>query len=272
MSDPRSSWWEAVTLAARGEYATAWRHLSDLDADPGTPPALASLVESTRASHLRQLGWPEEAVRRDEAARGLAEQALAHAAGDPGALEAHVEAYVEALIGIAADAVAAGEPDDAALAEARDRLGAIAEDRLVRVRVRWHWVGAEAAMLVGDAVTAARRADDALDRAGRVGERHVAKSLVIAAACAETGLDTAAERIAAADALIRSGGWATLAWPLALVARDLGGRGAPIGDPAGIAARGAAAAMAIAAHLPEHRARDWLSRPGIRDLVHGAGR
>src|SRR3981189_1777126 len=103
-STPHELWLRAVAAGGPGRYGSAMTAPAGL-LQRGGP--LVSLVHSTRASFLRQLGWHDRARRWD----GLA---MAMAGLDP-------EAGADALIGLAADALGVGR--FAASAAALQRAG-----------------------------------------------------------------------------------------------------------------------------------------------------
>jgi hypothetical protein len=201
-----------------------------------------SVALSTRASHRRQVG-------ATGIARELDEQAL-QAASDS-------ESRADALIGLAADAVAAGAVDAAAQWHAE---AAVPAGESWRTRTRWHWVGAELALLDDDRDVARAHAVGAVASCPSQAPRHRAKSRIIHAAVTAdpAGLvDVAAEVGAAA--------WRTLEWPLALVAADH----ATSADEAWLARawdRGIEATYFIEEHLPEGLIETWRCHPGVRRL------
>ena len=131
---PLEQWWRAVAAGGQGRYGSAQGELAALRRTAGP---LASLAHSTQGSLLRQLGWHEEARRWDGRAVLLA--------GDD------AEARVDALVGLAADALGVGRFAVSAklLERARGTLAA-ATDPPHRLAVRVEWVGAELAMATGD--------------------------------------------------------------------------------------------------------------------------
>jgi hypothetical protein len=218
-SAPQERWLRAVALGGRGRYAAAAALLAALLADPATPAGVAAHAGVTLASHRRQQGG-------HAAARALDGMALrrALAAGpappdadgtDPGA------ARVDALTGLAADALGLGDPP------AADRLlcaAAAVGHPAWRPRVRAGWVRAELALFTGCARAAVAPAEAALAEADAAGaERHVLKSrlvLAVARASADpngaalTELDAVGDSAAAAGLL-------PLVWPARLAAADV---------------------------------------------------
>ncbi|GAA0595890.1 hypothetical protein GCM10010174_08870 [Kutzneria viridogrisea] len=179
----RERWLAAVVLGGQGHYAAATSLLGALRREPD--PVLASLAASTLASHRRQLGG-------HAAARLLDGEALARLAGlrpeltDPNAVDSG-GALVDALVGLAADAIGTGQ---LALARRLHAAAAAAFDGLpVRAPGRWrpltrlHWVAAEIELACGrhaESVPLAERALAAATGAGAL--RHVAKSRLVLAA------------------------------------------------------------------------------------------
>ena len=248
-----SLWGDAAQLGACGRYADAWRIVDLLASEPDAWP---SLGHSMRASHLRQVGEVRAAEGHDRVA--LQE------ATDP-------QSRAEALIGLAADAIAAGRP-----ADAHDLLASAEFDasRQWRTSTRWHWVIAELALAEG-------RPHDALDHARRSmaiceshSARHLAKSRVIAeAARGATGqLDVGGDLLLAAE-VSRAQGLATLQWPIALVADDLIGAGLAtpelIADGPRLRREGVAAVATIAEGLPENLREAWLQGAAATRLTGG---
>ena len=221
---PRQLWLRAVAAGGQGRYASAHNDLAALRRYAPTG-RLASLGQSTCGSFLRQLGW--HAV-----ARGWDGRALALADTDS-------EACVDALIGLAADALGVGRfaaastllnRVDLLIGElpAGDSAGSGDSPAVVqRVVVRRRWVGAELAMAMGDGAAAVRCAEEAVELAGAaiVGSaRHRVKSdVVLAAALASAGAIDRARAVgtAAFDAADRLG-LTPLRWALACLLMDIG--------------------------------------------------
>ena len=90
---PDELWLRAVVAGGQGRYAGAYADLARVRRVHRVGP-LASLAHSTQASFLRQLGWHDRA-------RGWDGRALAVAGTD-------LEGRVDALIGLAADALGVG--------------------------------------------------------------------------------------------------------------------------------------------------------------------
>ena len=238
-ADPAADWVRAVDLGARGEYDASARVLAEIGAGSGR---WASLAQSTLGSYRRQTGDPVSAASLDA-------QALAIADDD--------ESRADALIGLAADAVASGD-----IGRAGPLHVEAADPSLVswRTRTRWHWVAAEIAVAEGAPDRASAHARDALLTCAGESSRHEAKSRIVLAAV--TGQ---AEHLPEVAHVVGAAGWRTLAWPLALVAADH-----PAGLEAGWLERawqvGRDATYAIEEHLPPDWAGHWQAHPGVERL------
>jgi hypothetical protein len=215
-------WLVAVALGGQGRYAAAAAVLGDLLTAPGVPPAVAAHAAVTLAAHRRQLGG-------HAAARGLDGVGLRLAAAAPAAppdadgTDA-LAARIDALVGLAADAVGTG-----AVGQAGRLLDAAAEavrgHPAWRPAVRLGWVRAELALLRGDAAAAVAPARAALEVATAGGSvRHVLKSRIVhAVARAVAGADpgeSLAELDSAGDDADRAG-LLPLVWPARYAAADL---------------------------------------------------
>lgn len=224
----------AVRASACGDYVMAERILGDRD-------DMSSLALSLLGSGRRQVGALAEARTLDEAALRSARDA---------------ESRADALIGLAADAVAAGDEPSAAAAHAE----ADADARDWRTRTRWHWVGAELALLRGEGDIAAQHATEAVGACAGRSTRHEAKSAIVLAAAAG---DTAS--LPATLPVLRAHGWNTLIWPLALVAADHSG-GLDTAWCAEAWAEGYRATVRIEDCLPAHLVATWRRQDGVRRL------
>ncbi|MCP2260177.1 hypothetical protein LX15_003890 [Streptoalloteichus tenebrarius] len=226
-ADPRRRWLAAVALGGQGWYAAAATALSGLLAHPD--PVLAAMVGVTLASHRRQLGAHAAARTLDgQALRRMAEEnwrtVARHSVEFP---EINSDdARVDALVGLAADAVGLGRVDEArrlhAAAGAVDHVSS-------RCAIRRDWVGAEIALAGGNPHAAIACAERAAVRASECPSiRHQAKShLVLGVAMATAGDAGGAELLERAlDQALRHG-LLPLVWPSALVLAGLPGR-----DPA----------------------------------------
>jgi hypothetical protein len=229
-------WYVAVALGGQGRYAAAAAVLEPLLVRPGVPVAVAAHAAVTLASHRRQLGGHAAARRYD--ALGL-RLACSVPGDETFAADPHgsglLAARVDALVGLAADAVGTAAPDTARrmLDAAQRALVAAAGDAdgarpSWRPTVRLEWVRAELALARGDAAAAVGPARRALELAcGGGSARHVVKSrIVLAVAAAAAGADPVAavtELDAAADEALRQE-MLPLVWPARLAAADLLGR------------------------------------------------
>lgn len=207
-------WLRAVAAGGQGRYAAARAALDDL-ARHRPPSRWASLALSTRASFLRQLGWHHRAA-------GLDGRALALAGAD-------AEAAVDALAGLAADALGVGRL--AASATLLDRARAVhrgADEPPPRLAIRLAWVGAELAMAGGDGTSAREHAVRAVELAVAAGpalSRHRVKSAVVLAAAQCCAGDPDAARATAETALANTldTGLVPLSWAVCCLLGDLGG-------------------------------------------------
>lgn len=211
----------AVAAGGQGRYASAQADIAELlRRDP--PGRWVSLAMSTRASFHRQLGW-------HALARGWDGRALARAGSD-------AQAGVDALIGLAADALGLGRlaASAALLTRATALLdgasagaSAGAEAPPDRVPIRLSWVRAELAMAAGhgdDARDHARRGVDLAEQALPALRRHRVKSDVVLAAALCSAGDLAASR-AVADAALTDTltyGLVPLRWALACLLAGIG--------------------------------------------------
>jgi len=222
-------WLVAVVLGGQGRYAAAATILEDLVTAPRVPPAVAAHAAVTLAAHRRQLGGHATARRLDAIG-------LRHAtAAPPGALDVDGTdaraARVDALVGLAADAVGTGAAGlaqrllDAAAA-------AVCGHPAWRLTVRLCWVRAELALLRGDAAAAVAPSRTALELATAGGSvRHVVKSRIVHAVAGAVAGGDACAAIAELDAagdLAERAGLLSLAWPARYAATDVS-QLAPIG-------------------------------------------
>lgn len=229
---PVERWLAAVVFGARGGYAAAATLLDGLLHAADTPAAVRAHAAITRAAHLRQLGGHQAARRFDGAGLALASQRLGPASGEyghdhapPSPVGADIAAArVDALLGLAADAIGLNDPDLA------QRLLNVARDPAERhpswrPSVRWHWVRAELALTLGQPAEALGYAEVAQAAARRAGAaRHEIKSeLLVAVARAGAG-HPAAEVAAALTGLAERAHTArldTLQWPIQLMLADV---------------------------------------------------
>jgi hypothetical protein len=209
----------AVAAGGQGRYACAQADLAELlRRDP--PGRWVSLAMSTRASFYRQLGW-------HALARGWDGRALARAGSD-------AQAGVDALIGLAADALGLGRlaASAALLTRATALLdcagaGAGADAPPDRLPIRLSWVRAELAMAAGhgdDARDHARHGVDLAAQALPALRRHRVKSDVVLAAALCSAGDLAASRAVADSALTDTltYGLVPLRWALACLLAGIG--------------------------------------------------
>lgn len=180
---------------------------------------MASLAFSTEASLLRQLGGHREAAGWD--GRGLA---LAPSTGDdPLALEARVDA----VVGLAADALGVGRlAMSAQLLERAEETMRRAESPPTRLAIRLAWVSAELAMAGGrgaDAVIHARRGVEIAEEALPALRRHRVKSSVVLAAalCCAGSMESAREVADGALHDTQTHGLVPLRWALACLLADI---------------------------------------------------
>ena len=145
-----------MTVGAQGRYAAAYALLEPLSV--ATDPVLASLACSTIGSHRRQLGGHHAARRWDALAARHAARARSDGVGtDPDGI-GPTGALADALLGLAADALAVGRLAEAAALV--DRAAAPARGSW-RTRVRHAWVSAELVLASGRASAAVAPAERA---------------------------------------------------------------------------------------------------------------
>ncbi|MPY76983.1 MAG: hypothetical protein GEV04_00525 [Actinophytocola sp.] len=223
---PLPRWLAAVVLGGRGDYARAAALLEPLLGCRDR--VFASLAASTLASHRRQLGGHANARVLDAAALRAVAGAdrgtgTADVAPDPDGIDV-AGARADALLGLAADALALGRQREARTLLARVADAEPAVESCWRTRVRHAWVSAEVELAAGDAAAARPYAERAAAVAREHGgSRHVLKSdLVLAAALGVAG--------ATPDALARQVrdhtrklGLYPLTWPAALLLADATG-------------------------------------------------
>ena len=244
--EPEERWLVAVALGGQGHYAAAAAELERLAADPAVPRRVAAHAAVTRAAHLRQLGghaaarsWDARGLRLAIAAGGAAPDRGSARGGSPGGRGTQgggvaagsddgtdaAAARIDALVGLAADAVGLGDPTGA------ERLLAAAAPALAahpswRPPTRAGWVRAELALVLGRPAEAVAPAEAALVAAGRGGSRrHLLKSrIVLAVARSAAGVMTPAAAVTELDAAAAECaglGLLTLCWPAGLAALDL---------------------------------------------------
>lgn len=238
-ASPSAIWERGVDLGARGRYAESAEHFAGL---LGVDDRWKSLALSSLASHRRQIGDAAGAADLD------AEALL-------GATDA--ESRADALIGLAADAVASADPARATVWHVESAQPATSGWRTL---TRWHWVGAELALLAGDKATATEHARQAIATCLDHSPRHSAKSRIVLAAV--TG---DVDDLVAVGPILASEGWVTLEWPLALVAADHAPL-APLSWLGEAWEAGRGATYTIEECLPAGLQPVWRSHPGVRRL------
>lgn len=241
-------WADAVELGAQGRYGQAREILESIP----DGHRWRSLALSTLASHRRQVGAAEPELDRAALERAV-----------------DIESRADALIGLAADGVAAGNVAQAAehlveaqaLVEADAHLG---EDGSWRWVTRWYWVSAELALLRGDPVAAGEEARAARRTCAGHSVRHEAKSVLIAMAAGDR---FALSQAAVVADVLRRHGWASLQWPLALILEDARSRYDVPEDLWSRARQEALGAIdRITADLPPDLVGAWRSHPGVRRI------
>lgn len=290
-----AAWLRGVALGALGRYGEALSALGPLAAAvsagaavPDLPPAreppplddspaaaaggealFGSFAASTVASLHRQLGDHATARTWDSAAL-----AAAQPLGEPGA-----EAVMDALLGLAADAVGLGERGEA-------EAGLVRAEEVVtgrhapgwRPTVRLAWVRAEVALLSDQPEVAIQRASEALRTSEQAqAPRHVAKSLLFlgVAQASGTAPGEPPARTSAASAAVTLRRAASLAenlaaTPLVWPARAMLGALLAVNDPresARCLAAARDAVHAIAGRVPEPLRSHWLGRPDVAALL-----
>ena len=235
----------ALVLGGQGRYAAASALLGDLLRRRTTPAGIAAHAAVALASHRRQLGGHAAARPLDALGLRLAGAAPVGLvgptpAGPIGPTPAAIRgpgrrpgtdadgtdrwaARIDALVGLAADALGTGAPDLAA--RLLDAVGPeVRRHGSWRPAVRAGWVRAELALAGGQAGDATGPAADALVGAEAAGAvRHVVKSrtvLAVARGAAGAGVAVVPELDAAAAQAGRHG-LLPLVWPALLAAADL---------------------------------------------------
>lgn len=266
-TDAVESWLRAVVLGGQGRYAAARVEL-DRAHRGGTDPVLRSLITSTRASLLRQLGRHARAAVLDGRALALV-LPDARALGAAGSA-ARREAVCDALTGLAADALGTARPELSArlLKRCQNFLDDSSDSGTgdgARARLRWHWVATETALAAPDrglvAGTAQRYADTALALAERgPSVRHRVKSRLLVAAAAAAAGDVEQSRASAAlvSSQSRENGLLPLRWACAMLLAGV----AEDADAARAAAEARACAQDLAGHGGVLRSGDEVLASG----------
>lgn len=231
---PERRWLAAVALGARGWYAAAGSLLDGIYRQRDASLAMRAHAAVTRGAHLRQLGGHQAARRWD--GRGLA---LATRAADGGLTRSGAQseqagpdpfgldlaaARVDAVLGLAADAIGLAEPDLAArLLRGVEPL--VAEHASWRPRVRCHWVRAELALATERPDLAVPHAQCAVRAARSAGARRheIKSSLVLAVARAGAGqpTDEVVESLTWLSERADRTGLRTLQWPMEMLLAEL---------------------------------------------------
>jgi hypothetical protein len=205
----RERWLRAVAAGGLGRYAIAAAELGAVQRVERRGP-LASLALSTQGSFVRQLGG-------HDAARAWDGRALAVADSD-------MEASVDALLGLAADAL--GVRRFAASGALLERAHDVLDESLApaRLPIRSQWVAAELAMAQGDGVTAIAHAEHATELADRQPSmRHRAKSQLVhsAALCCAGQIEHARETAWHVLSLTEQHALVPLRWAAASLLSDI---------------------------------------------------
>jgi hypothetical protein len=261
-----AAWLLGVALAASGRYGAALRVLVPLleagvgeDAESIEPEIrlFASLSAATAASVHRGIGRHAAAAEFDS--RGLA---LTEGPG---------EASFDCVLGLTADAVGAGNLDDAHkwLAKSEAIIEGHGGDWW-RQRIRLDWARAEVALLADvphEAILAAAGAVSGAEAARA--PRHVAKGLLFqGVAELQSGSADGVATLRRAATLAEGLGAVPLIWQArALVGALLGGEGSEEGARSLAAAR--SSVLTIAGDLPPDLREEWLARPNVSALLEG---
>ena len=233
----RDAWQRAVALGGQGYYSRARAELERVRELDGADSVLLSLVCSTRASFLRQLGWHRLAAPIDG-------RALAHLAGGStgDVVDSRVAAArCDALTGLAADALGQGRfaLGSRLLDRCRPEVASIAPSDSggpARQAVRLEWVSAEIALATGRSVEAlghARQAVEYADAGSSIRHRIKSRLLVAASLCADGDLAAAGEMAATVLEQCSEQGLVPLRWAAAMLSDALGdaaGSGAVAGE------------------------------------------
>lgn len=257
VTEDEARWLLAVCQGASGLFGTALRTASSLRQDSD----FAGEAHLVGGSIHRQLGHFDAAQRHD-----------AQAATSP-----RESVCCEALIGLAADAIGAGEADAAAnhLAQARGAW----QSQWWREGIRLQWVSAELALLVGEAQSALPGLRDA----AAVGQanaapRHLAKTrgfLAVALRSARPGDPEACAEAMTLLAQATEAAQALAAWPLVWafgrlqwlwLLEGLGQESAAAWQAQQKAAR---AVSLIVSDLPAEMRPAFRRRPDVADLLVG---
>jgi hypothetical protein len=207
---PFEHWLRAVAAGGQGRYGCARADLATLRRRVGSGP-LVSLAHSTQASFLRQLGGHALARGWDGRARALA--------------GADLEASVDALIGLAADALGMKRFTASAALLRRAQALVVGGEVTGRLPLRLAWVSAELAMVGGDGAAAMRHGERACELASTSPSlRHRVKTEVVLAAalCSAGDVDRARTVAGGALAATSRAGLMPLQWAVASLLVDIG--------------------------------------------------
>ncbi|MBB6373535.1 hypothetical protein BKA01_000757 [Pseudonocardia eucalypti] len=224
-------WLAAVVFGARGDYAAAATLLATLLRAADTPAAVRAHAAVTRAAHLRQLGGHRAARRFDGMGLALAGQApvsdlygYSHTNHSQAPAADAAGAKIDALIGLAADAIGLADPDlaERLLDLARDPAGGHPS---WRPKVRWRWVRAELSLTRGRPAEALEYAEEAVagSRAARATRHEIKSELLLAVARAGAGHPTAelADELTGLAERAHTARLDTLQWPIQLMLADV---------------------------------------------------
>lgn len=256
-----AAWLLGVCLAAAGKFGGSLAVLEPLVAagasDVPERRLFAALAAATSASVRRQLGQAAEAKALDEAA-------YAYSEGAP-------EAAFDALLGLAADAVATEDATTATALAGQARVLAEGHSDWWRQRVRLAWVEGEVALLVGDAEHAEAVLTPAVQLAEVSGApRHVAKTLLLVAVAQVQGgrFAEAESTLRRAATLAESLGALPTLWPSRALLGALLEQTAPAESAKSLAAA-RSGVISIADDLPDDLRDVWLDRPDVAALLGG---
>jgi len=256
-----AAWLLGVCLAAAGKFGGSLTVLEPLVAggssDVPERRLFAALAAATSAAVRRQLGQHAEAKELDDAA-------LTFSGGAP-------EAAFDALVGLAADAVAGEDAVTAMSLVDRAKTLVNGHNDWWRQRVRLGWVDAEVAMLKGEPSRAATLLAEAVQLAEVSGApRHVAKTLLLLAVAQVQGgeLEDAEGTLRRAATLAESLGALPTLWPSRALLGALLEERSPA-EAAKSLASARSGVIAIADDLPEGLRDVWLDRPDVAALLGG---
>jgi hypothetical protein len=260
-----AAWLLGVALSASGRYGASLRVLVPLleagearDVSTTTPELklFSSLAAGTAASVYRGLGRADTAAELD--ARGLA------------MTEGPGEAAFDCLLGLAADSVGAGRPDEAN--KRFTQASAVIEGHggdWWRQKVRLEWVRAEIAMLgerPEDARAAAVIAVAGAEKARA--PRHVAKGLLFqGVAELQSGTGDAAATLRRSATLAEGLGALPVVWQSRALLGALLGSSSDEGARSLALARNAV--VTVAGDLTADLRDAWLSQPNVSALLEG---